>query len=134
MNRGCLACFVSFLAGFQPEEVRALCVDCQKASKMYSERDQDEALRLAVVVTDFLQQKRQMQITATFSSSQILDSHQPDATSFVLQHRGRGASQGAGGVRREGKGLQELLLERIFRVSSVGAEDFQNTIVVLPTR
>ena len=80
-----------------------------KASKMFSGRDQDEALRLAVVLTDFLPQKKHKQIKATWSSRQILDSDQSGATSFLLQHRWRGAIEGAGGFGQEGKDLQELL-------------------------
>ena len=72
----------------------AVYVDFWKASKMFSGREQDEALHLAVVLTDFLQQNWHNQIKATCSSVQILDCCQSDATSFLLQHRWRGAIEG----------------------------------------
>ena len=114
------------------DAVRKIALRLSRASSVWSLEDEEEGVALAVMLVDTLNRKAQC-IIAAKTDLPLAYSYQSDATSFLTRVVETTVCNGEL-VRREGRELTELLIERAHIQMLLPSGVLQSAIIVRPPR
>ena len=91
-------------------DVATLCATLASASRVYSPEEDCDARRIAILLYDFLQHKKDHHVASNLNRP-LLMSYQSDATSFLCRSEVN-TPTAVGIIQRRGRVLEEFLCER----------------------